>query len=87
MQVFHIAGAADKVTQREVHVTLDLLPYKGAVRVVAVNPTTGKRIKNGNLAKIVPGEGIYLYDTIASELGMPTDDQGRLVLLDENPHS
>jgi hypothetical protein len=82
---FTLPGAR-KQPAVDITLALELSPYKDSARVIVVD-AEGKRIKNGNLIKIVPNEGVYLYHTIDPRFGLPTDEDGRLVLLDENPHN
>jgi hypothetical protein len=87
---FKIAGPRSRPVrpvERDIELTLELTKYKDAVRVVAIDANTGERLPDGNLVKIVPNEGVYLYHTINPDLGLPVDRQGRLILLRENPHS
>ena len=51
----------------------------GQVRLVAVDPTSGKRIENGNIVKFLDNGTMYWYKTIEPRLGLPLNLDGSLV--------
>lgn len=57
---------------------IKLIQNGHCVSVVAVDKG-GNRIRRGYLITFSP-QGVYLHERISPEIGLPTDDEGRLIV-------